>query len=84
MGENNLSRRQHAALSALLTEPSVVAAAAAAGVSERSLFRWLKDDPEFKAAYLEDRREALSQTTARLQAASAAAVTSLCNVMEPV
>ena len=52
----------------------------AAGVSKRTLNRWLKM-PEFEAAYREARRAAMFQANARLQQASSAAVSALFKVM---
>ena len=45
-----LTRKQEQAVAALLEQPTVLRAATAAGVSERTLRLWLKD-PGFKAAY---------------------------------
>src|SRR5580704_487124 len=47
-------------------------AARAVGIGARTLLRWLQM-PEFQAAYLQARREAFGQATARLQQASGAA-----------
>ena len=51
-----------------------------AGIATRTLLRWLLM-PEFAAAYRDARRAAYSQSIARLQQASAAAVTTLLKVM---
>ena len=58
-------------------------AAKVAGIGKQTLLRYLKR-PEFKAAYLEARREAVSQSSARLQQASGAAVSTLFKVMVDV
>ena len=76
----NLTSNQEKAVAALLSEPSVAAAAAKAGIGERTLFRWL-DDPAFADAYRQARREAVSQAVARLQPMSTHAVTVLAMVM---
>jgi transposase-like protein len=68
------------AIAALLTQRSVEDAARAVGIATRTLLRWLKQ-PEFKAAYRQARREAFSQSIARLQQASGAAVSTLLKVM---
>jgi len=75
------SRREDAAIAALLAEPTLEAAAERAGISRTSLFRWLQD-PAFCDRYHALRREALSQATARLQQASSKAVDTLVDVME--
>ena len=55
-------------------------AARVAGISTKTLYLWLKD-PEFNAAYLEARRATVSQSNARLQQASGAAVSTLFKIM---
>jgi hypothetical protein len=65
---------------ALLENPTLEKAAAAAGVSKTTLWRALKT-PEFMGAYRAARREAFSQAVARLQHASNAAVGTLLRVM---
>lgn len=50
-----LSRKQEAAVAALLTESTLCRAAERARVGEVTLWRWLKE-PGFKAAYREARR----------------------------
>jgi len=77
---DTLTVRQHKALSALLTEPSVSRAATACEVPERTLRAWLRK-PEFDTAYREARRDATQQAIARLQQASGAAVHVLLTVM---
>jgi hypothetical protein len=71
-----LPRKMELALAALLAEPSVEAAAARAGVSERTLRLWLKL-PEFDRAYRRARAEVLERTTAQLLRATGKAVTAL-------
>jgi len=46
--KNNLTRLQRAAVAAIVTTKSNTEAAAVAGCSERSIYKWLKD-PVFKA-----------------------------------
>lgn len=60
--------------------PSPSKAARAAGVNQRTLFRWMKE-PAFNAAYRAARRAAFGQSVARLQQASSAAVSTLLKVM---
>lgn len=78
---NTLTQAQEAAVLALLTEPSIAAAAAKAGVGERTIHTWLKEDPEFLEEYRRLRREAFSQAIGLTQRASAAAVGTLLRIM---
>jgi hypothetical protein len=73
-------RKQEEAIAALLTQRNVDEAAKAAGISTKTLLRWLKV-PEFNAAYREARRAAFGQSVARLQQASSAAATTLLKIM---
>jgi hypothetical protein len=74
--------RQERSIPALLSERTVAAAARAAGVGERSLRRWLREDERFRALYQQARSESMRQATARIQAASAAAVDTLTELMD--
>ena len=76
----NLSGHQNRALAALLVCPTISEAAKACGLHERTIRRYIEDS-RFRAAYLEARRAAVSQATARLQAAGAEAVEALRDVM---
>jgi len=71
-----LSERQWRAIEALLVAPSVTAAATRAGVAERTLWRWLKDD-RFRDAYRAAGRERLNECVSRLRAAAGDAVEAL-------
>jgi hypothetical protein len=75
-----LGRKQEQTIAALLTQRNLEEAAKAAGISMRTLMRWLKI-PEFQAAYREARRTAYSQAVAKLQQGATAAVTTLLKVM---
>ena len=75
-----LGRKQEDAIAALLSQRSIEDAARACGVGTRTLIRWLKL-PEFSAAYRDARRAAVSQSVARLQQATGAAVSTLLKVM---
>jgi transposase-like protein len=68
------------AIAALLSHRSVEEAARAVGISANTLLRWIKE-PEFEAACREARRTAFSQSIARLQDASGAAVTTVLKIM---
>lgn len=76
-----LTRPQETAILALLSEPSISAAAEKANVSERTLHRWLKEEEHFVAEYRRARREAFAQAIGLTQRASAAAVGTLLRVM---
>lgn len=71
-----LTRTAEAAIAALLTEPTVEAAAAKAGIAAATLRRWLQR-PEFLAAYRAARRRVVESAIARLQAAAEKAVAAL-------
>ncbi len=77
---SKFNRKREEAIQALCTQRNVDEAARAAGVSKRTLLRWMKL-PEFREAYLEARREVLSQSNARMQQASGAAVATLLKIM---
>ncbi len=74
-----LTPQQQKACVALLTETTIAAAAKAAGVGERTLYRWL-DDATFAEAYRAARRKAVTQAVARLQQLSSGAVAVLAQV----
>ncbi len=63
----NLTPNQEKALAALLVSPTVKAAAEFSGLGERTIHRYLKEDPEFKRRYAEERAFLLDQTVAGLQ-----------------
>jgi hypothetical protein len=77
---SKFGRKKEDVIAALLTQRNVEEAARVAGIGTRTLIRWLKI-PEFDAAYLEARRAAVSQSNARLQQGSSAAVSTLLKVM---
>lgn len=68
---DNLTVRQHKALSALMSEPSVSQAALACEVPERTLRNWLRLDV-FAEAYRIARRESTQQAIAQGQQHSGA------------
>jgi predicted ATP-dependent endonuclease of OLD family len=77
---SKFSRKKEEAIAALLTQRNVEEAARVANIGTQTLYRWMKE-PEFDAAYLEARRAAVSQSNARLQQGSSAAVSTLLKVM---
>jgi hypothetical protein len=75
-----LGRKKEKAIVELLSQRNVEEAARAAGIAARTLYRWMKE-PDFDAAYRAARRAAFSQSAARLQQMSSAAVTTLGKIM---
>jgi phage terminase small subunit len=75
-----LTRKQALLVSALLTAPTLTAAAKAAGVSDVTAWRWLKL-PEVEAAYREARRAVVHQAMTRLQQVCGTAVETLEEIM---
>jgi hypothetical protein len=73
-------RKMEAAITALLTRPSIEDAARVAGVAEKTLRRWMRD-PQFNAQYLRARREVASQAIARLQQGMGAASITMLKLM---
>lgn len=73
-------RKMEEAVAALLTHRNHEEAARAAGIGVATLLRWQKE-PEFKKAYRAARRAAHTQSFARLQQATSAAVSTLLKVM---
>jgi hypothetical protein len=78
--DSGLDGRQERMIVALLEHPTNEKAAVALGISTVTLWRATKK-PEFAEAYRKARREAFSQSVARLQHASNAAVGTLLRVM---
>jgi hypothetical protein len=69
-------QREEAALAALLSEPTIRAAAEKAGIGESTLLRWMSE-PEFKARYRASRRSVVESAIGRLQQAATQAVDAL-------
>jgi hypothetical protein len=65
------------ALAALLSAPSIAAAAAVAGIHEKTLRAWLKTDAPFQAAYTESREAVFSAALGRVLVLSETAVATL-------
>lgn len=84
MGPNKPRRgregRMERAIRALLEQPNIEKAAAATGISYTTLWRWMQQE-DFQARLRYARRQAHSQSTARLQQASSAAVGTLLRMM---
>jgi hypothetical protein len=73
---NGINRKQDTAIGALLSQPTILAAAESVGIGEATLRRWLKN-PGFLAAYRAARRDTLEHCVALLQKASIGAVETL-------
>jgi len=73
-------RKKEEAIAALLSQRNLEDAARAVGIGTRTLLRWMQV-PEFNAAYRKARRDAVSQSTARLQQATGAAASTLLKLM---
>ena len=76
-----LTNGQRRAIEALMLTNTITRAAQKAKVSERSIYVWMKQD-HFQTALRKARRNALAQTTTRLQQITARAVDTLEAVME--
>jgi len=76
----NKTLRQDKMIVALLENPTLEKAAASIGMSDVTLWRWMRK-PEFQNAYRDARRQAFSRAVARLQHASNAAVATLLRIM---
>ena len=70
------TRREEAAIAALLTEPTIALAAAKAGIGETTILRWLHE-PSFSAQYRAARRTVVESAIGRLQQATSEAVATL-------
>jgi len=75
-----LSRKQEQAIAALLSEPTIAAAAERVGVGEVTLWRWLQRE-DFRVDYQRARRETVAQAIAAIQQASSEAVQALREIM---
>lgn len=76
-----VTRKQELTIAALLTAPSVGAAAQQAGIAEPTLYRWLKD-AAFQTAYRDARRQVVQHAIVQVQRATGEAVETLRAVMQ--
>ena len=83
-GNGQKTRQREKAICGLLQQSTIAEAAQYAGISEGTLYRWLRDDPTFQKLYRESRRESVRQATARLQQACGQAVQTLMDVQSDV
>ncbi len=75
-----LAPNQERAIIALLNEPTIKQAAAAAGVGEKSIYRWMNEE-KFSKAFRRARREAFSHAIALTNRYAPHAVNTLVKVM---
>ena len=73
-------RKKEEAIAAMLSQPSLEAAARSIGISVKTLHRWLKI-PEFHRSYFDARREVVSQANARMQQNAGFAAATLLKTM---
>ena len=76
-----LSRKQEAAIAALLSHGTVKAAAQAVGVSEATLWRWMQL-PEFQTRHRAARTSVVETAIGLMQQACTGAVATLVKVMQ--
>lgn len=77
----NLPPQKIKAVAALLTAPTVAAAAESVGVSERTLYRWLKDSA-FRQALVSAEAEAIGHAARLMAGHVSAAVLALAGILE--
>lgn len=80
--EEKLTRKQEQALVALLEKGTVREASEKCGVSETTIWRWLRDEPEFQRRYQAARQQLVQTAIARLQSASDTAINTLTAICE--
>ena len=74
-------RKQEQAILALLTHPTIPAAAAACGVADKTLWRWMQV-PAFRDHYRLARRQVLEGAIGTLQQAATEAATALRGLLK--
>ena len=77
---DGLTPKQEQAIVALLNEPTVMRAARAVNMTDRTIYRWM-DEPAFSRAYRRARRQSFAQAISLTQKFAAAAVHTLAKVM---
>lgn len=76
-----LTAAQQKAVQALLTAPSIAAAAKSAGVAERTLHRWLRENAHFRDALAQAEGQVIGAVTRRLVGYADHALTVMVTVM---
>ena len=79
--DGNLTVKQRKAIAALLMARDVQSAAAQAGVGERTLHRWLKEDEEFQTQLRAAETDAIDTAVRRLTGLAEYAINVLITVM---
>jgi transposase-like protein len=79
--KNEVSLKKQKAIVALLSSKAMSGAAQEAGVNERTLRRWLNEDPEFQAALKAAEADVLGDTVRRLTGAAESALTVILMIM---
>jgi hypothetical protein len=79
--EGGLSPDQERAILALLNEPTIPKAAVAAGVGERTLRRWIAENPKFRGTWYSARRDGFSHAIGLLQHYAPGAAQTLAKIM---
>jgi len=74
-------RKREVAIPAQLSKPTIAEAAQVAGIGERTLRHWLRDDRNFKTAYQEARHQAIQTAVGQLQGLLAKATDTLARTM---
>src|ERR1700683_5528484 len=77
-----LGSEQEAALAHLLSGKSLVESARFARISRQTLYRWMKEDPVFQAAYNQWQEEMRNSARARLMAMSEKAAKAVETALE--
>jgi hypothetical protein len=78
--DDGLSPKQHGAMLAVLSSPTLDLAAKAAKISRQTLYRWLKE-PAFRKALKQARHLAVRQASAYVQGLSGEAAATLMDVI---
>lgn len=75
--------KEETLIAALLTSPTIKAAAAATEIPESTIYSYLRK-PDFKKRYREAKADIISQTTTVLQKSSAKAVSMIVEIAEDI
>lgn len=75
-----LTRRYEQAIVALMSQPTIAKSAGVVGISERTMYAWLKRE-DFSRAYRAARRDAYGQAIGLMQQYASAAVQTLAQIM---
>ena len=76
-----ITRKKEQAISALLSQPTIKAAAEVVGIGEKTLWRWLQNQ-DFQETYMEARRQVVQQVISKVQQSMGKALDTLLEVME--